>query len=156
MARLNVGRGLDEYLSKLGNLEFKSDEMIGRAIYNGADIVADSVKASIDSIPSKSGRHKKGVYDDQRKGLKDSMGIASMKNDNGYLNVKVGFDGYNSHITKTWPHGQPNAMIARALEKGTSFAPKTPFINKAVSKVRKQAEEAMRKTIDEEISKEMS
>lgn len=156
MARLNVGRGLDEYLSKLGNLEFSAEEQCKRAIYDGADIVADAVKASIDTIPERSGGSARGVYDDQRAGLKAGMGIASFKNDNGYLNVKVGFDGYNSHVTKSFPRGQPNEMIARALEKGTSFSPATPFVNKAVNRVKAQAEAKMQKTLDAEIKKIMS
>lgn len=156
MARINIGRGLDEYLSKLGNLEFRAHEHVGKAIYYGADIVADSVKSAIDSIPSKEGGHKRGVTDYQRKGLKEGLGIAKMRNDNGMYNVKVGFDGYNGHPTKTFPKGQPNALIARALEKGTSFAPKTPFIDKAVRRVKAQAEEKMRKILEEEIQKTMN
>jgi hypothetical protein len=96
------------------------------------------------------------VYEDQRAGLKESMGIAGFRNDDGYLNVKIGFDGYNSHTTKTYPKGQPNVMIARALERGTSFSPATPFVNKAVNRVRAQAEAKMQKTLDEEIKKTMS
>lgn len=156
MATFKVGKGLEEYLSKLGNLEFRSQEVIGRAIYKGADIVADSVKSSIDSIPEKKGRSKKGVTKDQRQGLKDGLGIATMRNDNGMFNVKVGFDGYNKHVTKTYPHGQPNVLIARALERGTSFSPKSPFVDKAVNKVKKKAEEIMRETLDEEIKKIMN
>lgn len=156
MARLSVGNGLDEYLQKLGNLEMNAEEQCKKAVYKGADVVADAVKASIDTIPTRTGRRKRGVYDDQRAGLKEGMGIAKFQNDNGYLNVKVGFDGYNSHKTKSFPNGQPNAMIARSMERGTSFSPKTPFINKAVNKVKAQAEAVMQKTLDEEIKISMS
>lgn len=156
MARLNVGRGLEEYLSQLGNLEFYAEEQIGKAIYYGADIVADAVKEAIDTIPSRENGSAKGIYEDQRKGLKDGMGIARMRNDNGYFNVSIGFDGYNTHATKTYPKGQPNAMIARAMERGTSFAPKSPFVNKAVNRVKQKAEEKMQETLDKEIKKTMN
>ena len=156
MARLNVGRGLEEYLDKLGNLEFTAEETCKRAIYNGADIVADAVKASIDTIPSRSEGSGSGVYDDQRAGLKAGMGIASFRNDNGYLNVKVGFDGYNSHKTKSFPNGQPNAMIARSVEKGTSFSRPHRFVDPAVRKVKAQAEAKIQETLDLEIKKTMS
>ena len=151
MATLRVGKGLEEYLARLGNLEFRCPEYIKDTVQSGADIVADSVKASIGTIPRKEGHNGRGVTDDQRKGLEDSMGIAPMENDHGYYNMKVGWDGYNSHVTKTYPHGQPNVMIARSLERGTSFMKPTPFINKAVNKVKKQAEEKMRTTLDQKI-----
>lgn len=156
MARFNVGNGIANYISKLGNLATRSDDCIGKAIYAGANIVADAVKASIDTIPTKKGRDTPGVTEPQRRGLKESMGIASLQNDNGYFNVKVGFDGYNSIKTKKYPKGQPNALIARSIERGTDFAPKKPFVDPAVRKCRKQAERAMEEAIDNEIKKIMN
>ena len=52
MAKFQVGQGIDEYISQLQNLEFNSEDIIGRAIYKGADIVADAIKAKADAINS--------------------------------------------------------------------------------------------------------
>ena len=76
-----------------------------------------------------------------------------MENDKGYWNVKLGFDGYNKVKTKTYPNGQPNAMIARATESGSSVREKTPFVRTAVSATQKQAVEIAKRVVDEEISK---
>ena len=73
-----------------------------------------------------------------------------MKNVNGYIHTKFGFAGYNSLKSKKYPKGHPNVMIARAVEKGTSFRRKNPFINKATKAAAKAAEAAMRARFDED------
>jgi HK97 gp10 family phage protein len=155
MAKFYVGKGIDDYLVQLGKLSQMSDEMIKRAIYPAAGIVADAIKANIDSIPNRPPKGNDGLLPDQKRGLKEGLGVAPFKNDNGYINVKVGFDGYNQHKTETFPHGQPNAMIARATESGTSFSPKHPFVAQAVRKSKDEAEETMKEAFDEQIKRVM-
>ena len=115
--RLQVGKGMDEYLQKLGNLELRAPESIGKAVYKGADIVADAVKANINNMPVEDQYSERitGIKSIQKIGLLKSFGIAKMRDDNGYYNVKLGFDGYNALKTKKYPQGQPNAMIARTV-----------------------------------------
>ena len=157
MARFSVGDGIANYIDKLGNLEFYAEDHVGKAIYEGAKVVADAVDASIDTIPTREKGSARGVYDYQREGLKNGLGIAKMRNDNGFYNVKIGFDGYNGHVTKsTSSKGQANAMIARSIERGTSFSPPIHFVSKAVNRVKKQAEDAMQKSLEKNIKKTMS
>lgn len=150
MARMVVGKGIDQYISNLEALATKSNDMIGRSIYEGARIVADEVKRGIAAIPV--GQPKNGyVTIGQKTGLYEGLGIARMQDDNGFLNVKIGMDGYNSLKTKKYPKGQPNAMIARSLEKGSSFAPARPFISPAVNRAKERAEKAMAEELDRQI-----
>ena len=82
----------------------------------------------------------------------DSLGIASMQDDGtGYLNVKIGFDGYNDIVTQRWPRGQPNQMVARSVESGTTWMKKNGFVRKAVASSRKRAVEFMKRTVDKAI-----
>ena len=150
MARLIVGKGCEEYIEQLRKVELATRETIGEAIYEGAKIVTDQIDSSINSIPSYSreGKISKGVTDEQRKGLHDGLGIAKMQDDSGYLNVKVGMDGYNSNVTKTYPKGQPNVLIARIVESGSQYHRKTPFISKAVNSSKSDAEKAMADSFD--------
>lgn len=151
MAKWTVGKGLDEYLSKLGNLAWESEELCKQAGYEGAAIVADAIKANIRALPL--GQPAQGkVTPQQRQGLIDGFGIAPFRNENGYIHVKLGMDGYNTMITRKFPNGQPNAMIARSLESGSSFFPKHPFIGPAVNRTKKAAEEKMRTVIDQKIN----
>lgn len=149
MAKFQVGTGIDEYVSQLQNLEFQSEELIGRAIYKGADIVADAIKANIQGLPASA------CTDTEKSGLLSGFGIAKMQDENGYFNVKAGFDGYNDDVTKKWPRGKPNSMIARSIEGGTSWKPKHPFIAPAVRATKDAAEKAMAEEIDKGINETM-
>ena len=149
MAKFQVGSGIDEYISQLRNLEFNTEDLIGRAIYKGADIVADAIKANIESLPSSA------CTDVEKAGLLNGFGIARMQDENGYFNVKAGFDGYNDDVTKKWPHGKPNSMIARSIEGGTSWKAKHPFIAPAVRSSRDAAEKAMAEEIEKGINETM-
>lgn len=156
--RLQVGKGMDEYLSQLGNLETSAPETIEKAVYQGASVIADAIKDNIRKLPVDDKRQDKvsTLKSIQKKGLIDSFGIAKMRNDNGYVNVKAGFDGYNGLKSKKYPKGQPNAMIARTFEAGNSFTKKIPFVGPAVRASREKAEMAMQATIDKEVKKIMN
>jgi hypothetical protein len=69
--------------------------------------------------------------------------------------VKLGFAGYNSTITDKYPNGQPNSMIARSLQSGTSFRARIPFVDNAVSAKKSACEQKMIETFDKVLAKEM-
>ena len=92
------------------------------------------------------------LSDKEKQGLLDGFGVSPMQDDGGYINVKLGFDGYNGVKTKKYPKGQPNALIARVTESGSSYREKTPFIRPAVNASKKQAEQAGQMKIDEKIA----
>lgn len=149
MARFKVGGGIDKYITDLTSLSTSSEEMIQRAVYPAAGIVADAVKAGIDSIPDSL------LKPGQREGLRAGLGIAPFRDEGGYIHVKVGMDGYNSRTSKKYPKGQPNAMIARAINSGTSFSGKYPFIDRAVSSTRAKAEQRMAEEFDKLTAEKM-
>lgn len=164
MANIEM-KGIDEYLIKLSRLEKASkEEICGKAIYEGAGIVADAIKENITSLPTSDDLGPswpgqpplKGPTPIQKQGLLDSFGISKMENsDDGVLNVKIGFDGYNTKKTKKWPQGQPNQMVARSVESGTTFMQKHPFIKNGVSHSRKKAIAAISKSVQDSIEKIM-
>lgn len=164
MAKLIVGTGIDTYLSQLTNLEFQSPHIAGKAVFEGAKIVTDAVRSGIEGLPVQDTNYKgkarpimvRGVTSLQKEGLLEGLGIATMRCEGSFWNVKVGMDGYNSNKTKNYPNGQPNAMIARSIESGTSFRQKSPFIAPAVRKTKAAAEAKMAQVCDEEISKIMN
>lgn len=154
--------GLEEYERKLSQLERAYREQIaGKAIYAGSAIVADAIKRGIEGLPVVTGYGTQenplpgGVTAVQKQGLEDGLGIAPMQDDRGYLNVKIGFDGYNRTKTEKYPNGQPNQLVARGVESGTSWKQKKPFIRPEINASRKEAEQKMAEVIDEEIQKLM-
>ena len=83
----------------------------------------------------------------------ESFGIAKMQDDHGFRNVKIGFDGYNEVKTKSFPNGQPNVMVARIFNSGTSFSSKQPFFDKAVRATRSTAKQKMIEVAEKELEK---
>ena len=160
MAKWIVGKGLDSYISYLQKINAVTDEVIGEAVYEMAKVVADSIRSGIQALPTVSNAaniatYKKGysrLSDEEKQGLLDGFGVSPMQDDGGYINVKLGFDGYNSVKTKKYPQGQPNALIARVTESGSSYREKTPFIRPAVKAAQKEAEQAGQMKIDEKIA----
>nr|DAH72348.1 MAG TPA: hypothetical protein [Caudoviricetes sp.] len=157
MATFEFG-GIDTYIKQLNKLQADTKAgVIGKTVYAGADVVANSVRSAIQSLPEgKEGDAGLGaVTPAQKRGLLEGFGISKMRDDNGFVNVKLGFDGYNSVKTKKYPKGQPNALIARAVNSGTSFRKKTRFVDKAVNTSKKTAEAAMDAACSREIEKIM-
>lgn len=154
-------KGLDEYLVKLSRLEQASkEEICGQAIHQGAGIVADAIREELKKLPTDESfgtqdHPARGIKAVQKNGLLKSMGITSMREENGYLNVKVGFDGYNKVRTGRWPKGQPNQLVARAAESGTSWLQKSPFVRVGVRKSKKRAVDAMAGSVEKTIGQLM-
>lgn len=156
--------GMEEYERLLSKLYTDTTPMCRNAVYEGAKVVADAVRSSIESLQAKPDlsaiiayRAQTSGYlvQTQKQGLLDGFGVSPMQNENGYINVKLGFDGYNDIQTHTYPNGQPNALIARSVDGGTSFMKKQPFIRKAVKRSQNKAVEVMQQSIDHDISNTM-
>lgn len=153
MAKMTI-RGLDEYARMLDRLGKQAPEVSKRAVYAGADVVANKVRENLEKNirdPTYAGKNAGKEYavkqTESTGDLMDSLGIAPIQTDSsGNTNTKVGFDGYDRK-------GVPNALKARAMESGTSSLRKRPFVRPAVTAVKKQAQQAMGKTIDDEIAK---
>ena len=157
MARFQFD-GIDDYISELEKLYGDTEDIIGAAIYQGAGVVMKSVVSAIAGIQTdeRFGTPENktiGPNSYQKEGLVRSIGIAKLRKDGSFWNVKFGFDGYNGIQTKTWPNGQPNAMVARSVESGTSWMKKQPFMRKAESSSRVRCEAAMANEIDKQITK---
>ncbi len=156
--------GLAKYermLSNLGSVK-TTRKVCGVAIYAGAGVVADEIRRGIDALPVVSHNKRgtpadplEGITSAQKTGLQDGFGVSRMTLDNGFYNVKVGFDGYNSVETKSYPFGQPNAMIARSVNSGASFRRKIPFVDNAVRAAKGKAEKAMKIAFENEMNKEI-
>ena len=161
MARFQF-KGMKEYAEYLQSIGANTKEICGAGVYAMAEVVTDKIRANLDALPTVDEAEALAAYREQRKtsltsaqkkGLQEGLGVSPMENDNGYWNVKVGFDGYNKVKTRKYPNGQPNVMIARATESGSSVREKTPFVRTAVAAATKPAIQAEKTAIDEEIKK---
>ena len=145
MARMTI-KGLDDLAIKISKLD--DAEVAKKCVYAGAKVIADEIRNRLESNDT--------LKEDQLQDLLDSLGIAPIKTDSdGNVNTKIGFKGYGRKPTKKYPLGLPNQMMARAVESGTSFRPKRPFVRTAVNAKRKEAIKAMQETYDIEIAKKL-
>lgn len=152
-----VGKGIDDYIRTLGNLELEAREVVTEAIKAGAGEVVGAIREEIEALPIEQGvlgtseAPLKGITSAQKKGLIDGLGVSQEMDQNGNINRKIGFVGYNATRTDKYPKGQPNVVIARSLISGTSFRMKNDFVKRAVKKSRTKAEQKMKETIDKAI-----
>lgn len=153
--------GLEEFINLCIFTDKQLDRIVGRTIYPGGRVMSSAIQASMRNIRT-SEEYQKNARQYGRKimptkrqvaALIESFGIAKIrKNKYGY-NVKCGYDGYNDIVSERWPKGQPNAMIARSINKGTSFMMAQPFMDAAVSSAEGATIEAMKNQFDHEIDK---
>lgn len=148
--------GLESYIDKLEKAGKSANGLAKRALYDGAAVMADALRDATESLPTQEDRYVPepfpigDITDAQKEGLLNGIGITTMKEDGkSNITVKVGFDGYNSVRTVKYPNGQPNRLIANAINSGTSRRPKRNFVGNA-KKAKKNAEAAMIARFDED------
>lgn len=148
--------GLDDYVTQLNKLSDTARETVGEAIYKGAGLVARACVAEIQALPV-SNQYKKDdvstVTSFEKAGLLEGFGISHEQEDGFYRNVKLGFAGYNKVHTHKYRNGQPNAMIARSINSGSSWRRKNPFMDRATRSSKSDCEETMRIVIETKIQK---
>jgi len=151
--------GTAEVLDLLQTTVSQTKKICGRTVYVGAEIVADECKKRLMALETDDSIHKgrtgkrRGPSKRQKAALIESMGIASIRYNAGVYDVKLGFDGYNDIVTERWPKGQPNAMIARSVNKGTSFMEAQPFMDLSVESKKDVAEKAMTEEFSKQVEK---
>lgn len=129
------------------------EKTVGAGLYKGAGIIADEIREEIEALPlvgyNQIGTPEKklnGISPAQKEGLLDGFGISPMALEDGFFNVKLGFHDYNAVR-------QPNAIIARSVNSGTSFREKIPFVDRAVSRTREKAIQVMKEEIERQFEK---
>lgn len=125
---------------KIQILAAKDGELIKKAVYDGADILANQVRANLQANLAGS-QYSTGA-------LLEAFGVAPIRQYGDSINTKMGFDGYDGK-------GVPNALKARAMESGTSKQAKRPFMRPAFNQKSEQARAKMVQTFEEEIKKIM-
>lgn len=165
MAKMKI-HGIDEYAEKISKLNRNREKILKRSIYVGAGEIADAVKRGLEGLPVQNGANGlppyakknklKGISSRQKKDLINSMGLSPMQELKlGYINTKLGFDGYGSVPTRSHPKGIPNSLLMRSIESGTTFREKNPVVRKSVNGARKRAIKKMGESIDKDLEKEI-
>lgn len=161
MAKVEM-QGMDAYLSELRKLGENTVPVCKAAVYAGAKVVADEMKRATQGLDSVTDAEAKAAWHErepakisvsQKIGLVKSLGVAPISDKYGVVSTKVGFDGYNDVKTKRWPKGQPNQLIARSCESGSTAMIKQPFVRPALKRIEKAALFAMEQAANKELEK---
>lgn len=153
------GNGLDSIIKAFEQAADNLGDTCDKAMYKAAGRIADEVKAGLQGLPvhdnERTGHRIRGVTADQKADLIASMGIASFRKNDEYVETSIGFAGYGSTPTKKYPDGIPNRLLMRSVESGNSFRQKTPVVRPALNRVKKEAAEILKNEVTEQLKKEI-
>ena len=131
----------EEFMLKISRLGKQTDAVAEKVLEAGGEIMLDKIKDNLKSVVGK-------AEDSRSTGeLVSSLGLSPVKQDrDGNSNIKVGFAEPRSD-------GGSNAKIANILEYGRSGQTARPFLAPAKKAAKKPCQEAMVRTLEEEIKK---
>lgn len=158
--------GLEEIQKHIEGLAEGVDGLLSKALFEGAKVMADGLKAAIQALPEdpgykniKRGDNPRNVVtaedkadllsEDKQRG----MGISRFQKKTGQVYARIGFKGYGTIKTKAFPQGRPLVLIARSINSGSSVRVKHPFIKPTINKYKQAANDAMRKAVKDALKK---
>ncbi len=157
MAKLKT-TSIEETVKMLEKVGANTDEILTKAIEAGAEVVVKAMSTQISSLKTSSEKDdSEKRYPTQRElnSIKSGLGYAPIKDNGSKMDTNIGFAGYDGKLTKRYPRGHSNKMLAAKFDKGTSFIKAQPFFNKAKKQSEAKAIEAMENVLAKEISKIM-
>lgn len=146
--------GMEEISEILGQMEEKAPAVAAKALYQGAGIMRDAVAAGAGEIKTapfswvSNGNTRLPSPEEKAVVEKATVGIAKFDKSGTEVDTSVGFKnaGYAALAGKT----VPIPKIVNAINSGTSFMKKQPFVRKASRTGGTKAIEAMKDVIETE------
>ena len=133
----------EDFLKRIAVLSDKTEEIIPKVLEVGGEVVKAKVKANLEAVIGSDTKLPSRATGE----LVAALGVSPSGIDrNGNHDVKVGFDEPRND-------GESNAKIANILEYGKSGQKAKPFLKPAKTASRNACIEAMKRKLEEEISK---
>ncbi len=148
--------GVTEIAEMLAGMEERAGAIAAGALYEGAGLMAEEINkgaASIQTAPFKYASAARGetrLPSPEEKEIIQAAaaGIAKFRKNGGEVDTSVGFR--NSGYAQLEGKMVPIPKIVNAVNSGTSFMKKQPFVRKSASKATPAVLEKMRKYIEAE------
>lgn len=147
--------GIAEISEMLAKLDTAAAGIASQALYEGAGILADTITANAKAIKTKPfkwastrrGETRLPSPEEKEIVMNAAIGIAKFEGGGTEVQTSVGLQnaGYATLKGKT----VPIPKIANAINSGTSFMQKQPFVRKAATSGGKKAVAAMQKYVEE-------
>ena len=145
--------GMVEISELLDKMEKQAPKVASRALYEGAGIMAEEIKQQAQEIktaPFKYAKDGQRLPSPEEKEIviAAGMGIAKFDKNGTEIDTSVGYR--NAGYADLNGKKKPIPVIVNAINSGTSFMNKQPFIRKAANSGGKKAIAAMKETIEAE------
>ena len=145
--------GMVEISELLDKMEKQAPKVASRALYEGAGIMAEEIKQQaqeIKTVPFKYAKDGQRLPSPEEKEIviAAGMGIAKFDKNGTEIDTSVGYR--NAGYADLNGKKKPIPVSVNAINSGTSFMNKQPFIRKAANSGGKKAIAAMKKTIEAE------
>ncbi len=147
-------KNLDRLITQIADL---SNVMVvlnesKKALDKGSDVVADETRKQLLNLPVDDRRwvdgERFGLRTIQKQSILSGFGISPIQQSSrDKINRKT---GVNRDVNKL---DEPNVVVARRLENGTSYMKKNPVFTRASRKSRKQCLKVMEDSLNESINK---
>lgn len=139
--------GMEDISKLLSEMGEKAPGVAAAALYEGAGVMAKEIAYQAGQITASPFRYRFGGWTrkpspEEKAAIQGAVGIAKFDKNGSEVNTSIGF-GNAGYVTM--PNGKKRAVaqIANAINSGTSFMEKQPFIRKAVSSARTRAFKAI-------------
>lgn len=121
--------GIEELNSLLEKLGSKAESVAAASLYDGAGVLADGIKKAAQDIEAEPqhGKQKRQPTPEEKAAVIQAIGIAKFRKDGNSVETVVGVTN-KSGYAKIGKKEKPVAMIASAVNSGTSFMKKQPFV----------------------------
>lgn len=156
MAYTMKTEGMDGISSMLEKIEKAAPAIASKALYEGAGIMAEEIRAGAEGIQTAPFRGAGRVWrypspEEKEILVEAGAGIAKFDRNGAEVDTSVGYSktGYAELGTET----KPIPLIANAINSGTSFMRKQPFFRKAARIGGQKAMAAMTRYIEYQIDK---
>ena len=144
--------GLSEQLSQLGE---NAAGVASQGLYEGAGIMADEIRSEAGNIRTAPFHYAVFLTRDPSPEEKAAVaeagvGIAKFDKNGSEVSTSVGYR--NAGYTTIRGKVKPIPQIVNAINSGTSFMKKQPFVRKAATSGAKKAEAAITQTIEQKFN----
>ena len=155
MAGNQTTTGMEEISKMLTELGDKAESVAAYGLYDGAAVMVDEVKTAIGNIRAETFHYnafgqRLPSNEEKEALLSAGAGVAKFDKNGSEVNTAVGF-GNAGYVTIAGKR-KPVALIANAINSGTSFMAKQPFMRKAKRNGSERAEQKMLESIEQKLN----
>lgn len=144
--------GMAELSEMLDQMEQQAPAVAAKALYDGAGLMAEEINKGVKTIKTAPFKFKKETRlpSPEEKEIIEAAaaGIAKFNKDGTEVDTSVGFR--NAGYAELAGKMVPIPKIVNAINSGTSFMKKQPFVRRSAKTATPKVLEAMRKRIEEE------